>query len=55
LRSASAQGIAVVTDHAWMSAMVNMFKPFFHGEVRLFRFAELPAAKDWITGSPETA
>jgi hypothetical protein len=47
--------IAVVTDHAWMSAMVNMFKPFFHGEVRLFRLAELPVAKDWITGAPERA
>ena len=45
--------IAVVTDHAWMSAMTNMFKPFFHGEVRLFRLADLPAAKDWITGIPE--
>ena len=29
--------IAVVTDHAWLTKMVNMFKPFFHGEVRLFR------------------
>jgi len=47
--------IAVVTDHAWMSAMVNMFKPFFHGEVRPFRLAELSAAKDWITGAPERA
>jgi len=47
--------IAVVTDHAPIGAMVNMFKPFFHGEVRLFRLAELPAAKDWITGTPERA
>ena len=45
--------IAVVTDHALMSAMVNMFKPFFHGEVRLFRLAAFAAAKDWITGTPE--
>ena len=22
--------IAVVTDHAWLRAMVSMFKPFFH-------------------------
>ena len=41
--------IAVVTDHPWMSAMVGMFKPFFHGEVRLFRLSELPAAKGWIS------
>jgi hypothetical protein len=47
--------IAVVTDHAWMSAMVNMFKPFFQGDVRPFRLAELSAAKDWISGSPERA
>jgi hypothetical protein len=45
--------IAVVTDHPWLSAVVNMFKPFFHGEVRVFRFAELPAAKDWITSTQE--
>lgn len=47
--------IAAVTDHAWTSAMVNMFKPFFHGEVLPFRLAELPAAKDWIAGAPERA
>jgi hypothetical protein len=40
--------IAVVTDHGWVNAVVNMFKPFFHGEVRLFRLAELPVAKHWI-------
>ena len=45
--------IAVVTDPAWLSTMVKMFKPFFHGEVRVFRFAELPDAKEWITGTPE--
>jgi hypothetical protein len=43
--------IAVVTDHAWLRAMVSMFKPFFHGEVRLFPLSELPAAKAWITES----
>lgn len=43
--------IAVVTDHAWMGGAVSMFKPFFHGEVRLFELAQLPAAKDWITGA----
>jgi len=32
-----------------------MFKPLFHGEVRLFSLAQLPAAKDWITGAPERA
>jgi hypothetical protein len=45
--------IAVVTDDTWLSAMVSMFKPFFHGEVRVFRLAELPAAKGWITGTLE--
>ena len=46
--------IAVVTDHAWMRAMVSMFKPFFHGNVRLFGLAELPAAKDWITNAKKS-
>jgi hypothetical protein len=46
--------IAVVTDHAWLSGMVNMFKPFFHGEIRLFTPADLPAAKDWIAGATKT-
>ena len=47
--------IAVVTDHAWMRAMVSMFKPFFHGDVRLFGLAELPAAKDWIASAKKVA
>ncbi|MEP7174518.1 MAG: STAS/SEC14 domain-containing protein [Aestuariivirga sp.] len=47
--------IAVVTDHAWMRAMVGMFKPFFHGDVRLFGLSELAAAKDWITNSKKGA
>jgi hypothetical protein len=29
--------------------MVAMFRPFFHGEVRLFALAELSAAKKWIS------
>ena len=43
--------IAVVTDHAWMRAMVSMFKPLFHGNVRLFGPAQLPAAKSWIASA----
>jgi hypothetical protein len=43
--------VAVVTDHVWMGAAVNMFKPFFHAEVRLFGLSELPAAKDWIVAA----
>ncbi len=42
--------IAVVSDHAWLNAMIAMFRPFFHGEVRLFSLGELAAAKDWIAG-----
>ena len=45
--------IAVAADHAWLRAMVSMFQPFFHGEVRLFRLSELPAAKDWISNAKE--
>jgi len=44
--------IAVVTDHALVRAMVTMFQPFFHGEVRLFRLAALPEAKNWVGGTP---
>ena len=47
--------IAVVTDNAWLRAMVSMFKPFFHGEVLLFRLSELPAAKHWITDTKRTS
>jgi hypothetical protein len=47
--------IAVVTEHAWMGGVISMFKPFFHGEIRLFRLAQLSAAKDWITASPVDA
>jgi SpoIIAA-like len=47
--------IAVVTDHAWIRAMVSMFKPFFHGNVRLFGLAELPVAKDWIASATNVA
>jgi hypothetical protein len=43
--------IAVVTDHGWPGAMVAMFKPFFHGEVRSFGLSELSAATGWITGA----
>jgi hypothetical protein len=43
--------IAVVTDRAWMVGVINMFKPFFHGEARLFRLTKLSAAKDWIVAA----
>jgi len=46
--------IAIVTDHAWLSTTINMFKPFFHGDVRLFSGADLPAAKHWIADTPAT-
>ena len=32
--------IAVVADQAWLRAAVNMFTPFFHGEVRTFGLSE---------------
>jgi len=41
--------VAVVADHNWLRAMVSMFRPFFHGDVRLFGLSDLPAAKEWIT------
>jgi len=41
--------IAVVTDDAWLRAVVDMFKPFFYAEVQLFPFADLRTAKKWIS------
>ncbi len=43
--------IALVSDHAWINASVTMFKPFFPSEMRLFKLAELPAAKAWIASA----
>ncbi|HEY2395778.1 MAG TPA: STAS/SEC14 domain-containing protein [Rudaea sp.] len=47
--------IAVITDHAWVRAMVSMFKPFFHGRVRLFAVSEQAAAKEWIANSDRSS
>lgn len=41
--------IAIVADDNFLRAIVNMFRPFFHGDIRLFGLSELTAAKDWIT------
>ncbi len=46
--------VAVVADQAWLRAAVNIFMPFFHGEVRLFDLSQLPAAKDWIKDGKRT-
>ncbi len=40
--------IAVVTDSAWLRAAITMFRPFFPSQIRLFKLAELAAARDWI-------
>ena len=47
--------VAVVADQAWIRAMVCMFKPFFHGDVKLFALAELSVAKDWIASAKVAA
>jgi hypothetical protein len=41
--------ITRVSNHARLRAAVSMFKPFFLGELRLFKLSDLPAAKDWLT------
>ncbi len=41
--------IAVVADHAWIRSVISLFTPFFPGKVQLFKLAELPAAKVWIS------
>jgi hypothetical protein len=43
--------VAVVGDQSWLHAAVTLFKPFFPCAVRLFRLAELSAARAWITGA----
>ncbi|MFY9642354.1 MAG: STAS/SEC14 domain-containing protein [Rhodomicrobium sp.] len=45
--------IAVAADQLWLRAAITMFKPFFPGEVRLFKLSELPEATRWIS-NPET-
>lgn len=47
--------VAVVTDHGWLNAVISMFRPFFHGQIRLFSLADLPAAKAWIASVPKEA
>lgn len=45
--------VAVVADQSWLRAAVNLFKPFFPCAVRLFRLAELSAARAWITDTEQ--
>ena len=41
--------VAIVTDLAWLRMASAMFAPLFPAHVKIFRMAELPAAKAWIT------
>jgi SpoIIAA-like len=43
--------VAVVTDVGWIRAAVNLFRPVFPCEAKLFALAELEAAKHWIAAS----
>jgi hypothetical protein len=43
--------VAVIADQTWVRGLVSMFKPFFPCEVRLFRLADLAAAKAWIASA----
>lgn len=40
--------IAIVSDDRWVRVAVQMSRPFFGGEVRLFRVDERPAAEAWV-------
>jgi hypothetical protein len=44
--------IGVVSDYVGLNGVIAMFKPFFHGEVRVFRLADLDMAKTWIKAGP---
>lgn len=47
--------IAVVTDLPWLKTAVAMFRPFLHGEARVFSLTGLDAAKAWIVEALKTA
>jgi hypothetical protein len=50
--SASSTGISSADrcrDGQWVRAAITMFRPSFPSEIRLFRLAELGAARDWIS------
>ncbi len=40
--------VAVVADAGWIRAAINVFRPIFRCEVKLFAVSELDAAKQWI-------
>ncbi len=46
--------VAVVADQAWLRTAVTLFKPFFPGEVQLFKLGDLAAAKAWIARAGKT-
>lgn len=40
--------VAFVTDHAWLRGAASVFAPLFPAEIRLYKIADLPAARAWI-------
>ncbi|MBI1173379.1 STAS/SEC14 domain-containing protein [bacterium] len=40
--------IAFVSDHGALNAIVTVFRPFFHGEVKVFALHDLEKARAWI-------
>ena len=47
--------IAVVTETAWLRAVITIFSPFIPAEVRLFRPTEMEVAKDWTSRREKAA
>ncbi len=47
--------IAAVTDISWMRAMMAVMTPFFPGEVKFFKLAEVEQAKAWVLESESVA
>jgi hypothetical protein len=45
----SFERVAVVTDHDWLRAAVNVFGVLIPGDVRLFRVDAADAAQAWIS------
>ena len=42
--------VAVVADVKWIRAAIELFRPIFPCEVKLFALSGIEAAKEWIDG-----
>jgi len=43
--------MALVSDHSWIRVALSLFAPFYPARIKLFKLAELAAAKEWIASA----